>query len=71
MVLYIYTSSIQFEDSKNFKEIESFFGADPVDAYADEKDKTITGFIGMKYAPTVKYVYDFDGNKNIRGSRTS
>ncbi|EFB36339.1 MULTISPECIES: hypothetical protein [Prevotellaceae] len=49
--------------TQKFKEIESFFGADPVDAYADEKDKTITGFIGMKYAPTVKYVYDFDGNK--------
>ena len=49
--------------TQKFKEIESFYGAEPIDAFADEKDRTITGYIWMKMAPTVKYVYDFDGNK--------
>lgn len=49
--------------TQKFKEVESFYGAEPIDAFADEKDKTITGYIWMKMAPTVKYVYDFDGNK--------
>lgn len=49
--------------TQKFKEIESFTGAETIDALADEGNKSITGYMGMRMAPIVKYIYDFDGNK--------
>lgn len=48
--------------TQKFKEVESFWGTENNDAFADENEKTVTGYVGLNGGPTTKYVYDFDGN---------
>lgn len=45
-----------------FSEGHEFYGGDNNNAFANENEKTITGYIQDRYGGKEKFVYDFDGN---------
>ena len=49
--------------TQKFKDVAEFYGADNNDAFVNENDKQVIGYIQGRYGDRTKFVYDFDGNK--------
>jgi hypothetical protein len=49
--------------TQKFKDVAEFYGADNNDAFVNENDKQVIGYIQGRYGDRTKFVYDFDGKK--------
>ena len=49
--------------TQEFKDVAEFYGADNNDAFVNENDKQVIGYIQGRYGDRTKFVYDFDGKK--------